>query len=113
MTAQHSATLNPVEISPEPATAARAPGPALQESANSRALDPGDALVLARIMRTDMHAHRPLPQDSELARAVVVLARAPQQDGSASPPGGGEGRGSGGEGAAVRIPVPHAEIITA
>ncbi|WP_329266824.1 IS110 family transposase [Streptomyces sp. NBC_01451] len=41
--------------------------------------DPGDALVLANILRTDMHAHRPLPQDSDLARAVAVLARA-QQD---------------------------------
>ncbi|OKJ52616.1 IS110 family transposase [Streptomyces sp. CB02261] len=41
--------------------------------------DPGDALVLANILRTDIHAHRPLPADSELARAVAVLARA-QQD---------------------------------
>ncbi|MEY9962751.1 hypothetical protein ABIA33_000777 [Streptacidiphilus sp. MAP12-16] len=41
--------------------------------------DPGDALVLANILRTDMHAHRPLPHDSDLGRAVAVLARA-QQD---------------------------------
>ena len=41
--------------------------------------DPGDALVLANILRTDMHAHRPLPDDSDLARAITVLARA-QQD---------------------------------
>lgn len=41
--------------------------------------DPGDALVLANILRTDMHAHRPLPNDSDLARAITVLARA-QQD---------------------------------
>ncbi|WP_405476489.1 IS110 family transposase [Paenarthrobacter ilicis] len=41
--------------------------------------DHGDALVLANILRTDMAAHRPLPQDSELARAIAVLARA-QQD---------------------------------
>lgn len=41
--------------------------------------DPGDALVLANILRTDMHAHRPLPQDSDLARAIAILARA-QQD---------------------------------
>ncbi|MGI5048140.1 IS110 family transposase [Streptomyces sp. JAC25] len=41
--------------------------------------DPGDALVLANIMRTDMHAHRPLPADSELVQAITVLARA-QQD---------------------------------
>jgi transposase len=41
--------------------------------------DPGDALVLANILRTDQHMHRPLPADSELARAGAVLARA-QQD---------------------------------
>jgi transposase len=41
--------------------------------------DPGDALVLANILRTDRHAHRPLPADSDLARAIAVLARA-QQD---------------------------------
>lgn len=41
--------------------------------------DHGDALVLANILRTDMAAHRPLPQDSELAQAITVLARA-QQD---------------------------------
>jgi transposase len=41
--------------------------------------DKGDALVLANILRTDMHAHRPLPADSELAQAIAVLARA-QQD---------------------------------
>lgn len=41
--------------------------------------DPGDALVLANILRTDMAAHRPLPADSDLARAITVLARA-QQD---------------------------------
>jgi transposase len=41
--------------------------------------DAGDALVLANILRTDRAAHRPLPGDSELARAITVLARA-QQD---------------------------------
>jgi transposase len=41
--------------------------------------DPGDALVLANILRTDAHAHRPLPADTDQARAVTVLARA-QQD---------------------------------
>jgi transposase len=41
--------------------------------------DKGDSLVLANILRTDMHAHRPLPADSELAQAIAVLARA-QQD---------------------------------
>jgi hypothetical protein len=30
-------------------------------------------------LRTDMHAHRQLPDDSDLGRAVAVLARA-QQD---------------------------------
>jgi transposase len=39
----------------------------------------GDALVLANILRTDRASHRPLPTDSELARAIAVLARA-QQD---------------------------------
>jgi transposase len=38
-----------------------------------------DALVLAHILRTDERAHRPLPADSELARAIAVLGRA-QQD---------------------------------
>ncbi|MFE3205675.1 IS110 family transposase [Embleya sp. NPDC059237] len=41
--------------------------------------DPGDAMVLAHILRTDLPMHRPLPADSELAQAVAVLARA-QQD---------------------------------
>ncbi len=41
--------------------------------------DPGDALVLANILRTDMPMHRPMPADTELARAIAVLARA-QQD---------------------------------
>lgn len=41
--------------------------------------DAGDALVLAKILRTDLEAHRPLPADSEQAQAIRVLARA-QQD---------------------------------
>lgn len=41
--------------------------------------DPGDALVLANILRTDMPMHRPMPADTDLARAIAVLARA-QQD---------------------------------
>jgi len=41
--------------------------------------DAGDSVVLANVLRTDMHAHRPLPADSELAQAIAVLARA-QQD---------------------------------
>jgi len=40
--------------------------------------DHADAMVLANILRTDAHAHRPLPHDSELARAIAVLARAHQ-----------------------------------
>ncbi|WP_405792516.1 IS110 family transposase [Streptomyces sp. NBC_00029] len=50
-----------------------------RHSVSRKKSDPGDALVLANVLRTDMHAHRPLPQDSDLARAVGVLARA-QQD---------------------------------
>ncbi|MEU2855551.1 IS110 family transposase [Streptomyces syringium] len=41
--------------------------------------DPGDALVLANILRTDRHVHRSIPADTPQARAVTVLARA-QQD---------------------------------
>lgn len=40
--------------------------------------DPGDALVLAHILRTDRDRHRPLPADSERGQAVSVLARAHQ-----------------------------------
>ena len=50
-----------------------------RHSVAGRKSDTGDALVLANILRTDLHAHRPLPADSELAQAVAVLARA-QQD---------------------------------
>jgi transposase len=41
--------------------------------------DKGDSFILANVLRTDLHAHRPLPADSELAQAIAVLARA-QQD---------------------------------
>lgn len=44
-----------------------------------RESDKGDAAVLANVLRTDLHAHRPLPAGSELAQAIAVLARA-QQD---------------------------------
>jgi len=37
-----------------------------------------DAMTLANILRTDMHAHRQLPHDSELVRSIAVLARAHQ-----------------------------------
>jgi transposase len=40
--------------------------------------DHADALVLANILRTDAHAHRPLPADTDLVRAIAVLARAHQ-----------------------------------
>ena len=40
--------------------------------------DPGDALVLAELARTDSHNHRPIAGDSELAEAIKVLARAHQ-----------------------------------
>ncbi|MEU9496879.1 IS110 family transposase [Streptomyces sp. NPDC048215] len=40
--------------------------------------DAADARVLANILRTDRHAHRPLPDDSETMQAVAVLARAHQ-----------------------------------
>lgn len=41
--------------------------------------DHQDAVVLANILRTDAELHRPLPGDSELVKAIAVLARA-QQD---------------------------------
>jgi transposase len=50
-----------------------------RHSVSGRKSDKGDSLVLASVLRTDMHAHRPLPADSELAQATAVLARA-QQD---------------------------------
>jgi transposase len=50
-----------------------------RHSVAGRKSDKGDAAVLASVLRTDMHVHRPLPADSELAQAIAVLARA-QQD---------------------------------
>src|SRR3954453_8501978 len=50
-----------------------------RHSVAGRKSDHGDAVVLANILRTDTHSHRPLPVDSELAQAIAVLARA-QQD---------------------------------
>jgi transposase len=41
--------------------------------------DPGDALVLAEIVRTDRHRHRQVAGDSDLAEAVKVTARAHQR----------------------------------
>lgn len=40
--------------------------------------DPGDAKVLADLVRTDRHNHQPIAGDSELAEAIKVLARAHQ-----------------------------------
>jgi len=40
--------------------------------------DPGDAKVLAELVRTDRHNHRPVAGDSELAASLQVLARAHQ-----------------------------------
>lgn len=40
--------------------------------------DAADARVLANILRTDRHAHWPLPADSEAGQSVAVLARARQ-----------------------------------
>lgn len=50
-----------------------------RHSVAGRKSDHGDAVVLANILRTDAHAHRSLPADSELVQAIAVLARA-QQD---------------------------------
>ncbi len=50
-----------------------------RHSIAGRKSDHGDAVVLANILRTDAHAHRPLPADFELVQAIAVLARA-QQD---------------------------------
>ena len=40
--------------------------------------DPGDAKVLADMVRTDRHNHRPVATDSEEVQALKVLARAHQ-----------------------------------
>jgi len=40
--------------------------------------DPADAKLLADLVRTDRHNHRPLAGDSELAEAIKVLARTHQ-----------------------------------
>jgi transposase len=50
-----------------------------RHSVAGRKSDKGDSAVLANVLRTDLHEHRPLPAGSELAQAVAVLARA-QQD---------------------------------
>jgi transposase len=40
--------------------------------------DHADAMLLANILRTDSHNHRPLPHNTELSQAITVLARAHQ-----------------------------------
>jgi transposase len=40
--------------------------------------DPGDAKVLADLVRTDRHNHRPVAGDSDLAEGIKVMARAHQ-----------------------------------
>jgi transposase len=49
-----------------------------RHSTSGAKFDPGDALVLAELARTDAHNHRPIAGDSDLAEAVKVLARAHQ-----------------------------------
>ena len=46
--------------------------------------DAGDAKLLADLVRTDRHNHRPVAGDSDEAAAVRILARAHQQLGTAS-----------------------------
>ena len=41
--------------------------------------DPGDAVVLAHVLRTDLHLHRPLPRTTTQALAVKALARQHQE----------------------------------
>jgi transposase len=50
-----------------------------QHTVSRKKSDAQDAAVLANTLRTDRHAHRPLPQDSELVQSIAVLACA-QQD---------------------------------
>ncbi len=40
--------------------------------------DPGDAKVLADLVRTDRHNHRPIAGDTDIAESIRVLARAHQ-----------------------------------
>ncbi len=49
-----------------------------RHSASGKKSDHADAMVLANILRTDAHAPRQLPADTELVRSIAVLARACQ-----------------------------------
>ena len=67
-TGRHVYAINPLAVSRyrERHTVARAKS------------DHADAVVLANILRTDAAHHRPLPSDTELVRAIAVLARSGQ-----------------------------------
>ncbi len=49
-----------------------------RHSSSGAKSDPGDAAVLADLVRTDAHQHREVAGDSDLAEAVKILARAHQ-----------------------------------
>jgi transposase len=49
-----------------------------RHSSSGAKSDPGDAKVLADMVRTDRHNHRPVAGDSETVEALKVLARAHQ-----------------------------------
>jgi transposase len=49
-----------------------------RHSSSGAKSDPGDAKILADLVRTDRHNHRPAVPDSDLAEAIKVLARAHQ-----------------------------------
>ncbi|GAA3904054.1 hypothetical protein GCM10022207_86530 [Streptomyces lannensis] len=54
--------------------------------------DRGNSLVLANILRTDMHAHRPLPQDNDLSvpsPSWPAPSRTPPGTGSSTPTSSG------------------------
>jgi hypothetical protein len=46
-----------------------------------RKSDHGDSFILASVLRTGMHAYRPLPAGTEPTQAIAVLARARQDAG--------------------------------
>ncbi|MFC7446854.1 IS110 family transposase [Rhodococcus daqingensis] len=50
-----------------------------QRTVSGAKSDAADAVMLASILRLDRSSHRPIPDDTDLARAIKVLARA-QQD---------------------------------
>jgi transposase len=49
-----------------------------RHSSSGAKSDPGDAKVLADLVRTDRHNHRPVAGDSDLAEGIKALARAHQ-----------------------------------